>query len=156
MSYYVNFQIIFDREDPTGAYYRIGDDIKYSVTVEVRDNNGEINRFLSTYCSFYVTLEDINNKAPVFDNDDDFLNLPPFIQADPNVGDNLFRAFAFDRDIGLNGEVQYELRNLNCEDCLMIDPSTGYVSAKNALPSYAVSMLDGFYVEYSKIIHVII
>lgn len=71
---------------------------------------------------FDVVIEDVNDEAPVFDN-----NLPKLVEisSDLTIGAEVLRVHATDRDSGMGGEIQYSLTPT--ENQFSIDPFTGVV-----------------------------
>ncbi|XP_066489067.1 protocadherin Fat 1 isoform X4 [Tiliqua scincoides] len=85
--------IPFDREQQESF------DIVVEVTAEHKPS-------LTAYVVVKVTVEDINDNAPIF------VNLPYYatVKIDTEVGHVIHRVTAIDKDIGRNGEVRYYLK----------------------------------------------
>lgn len=147
-------KVKFDREDPTNVkvpgtsiYYefeRIGNKITYPVTVKVEDKNQNP---LRSYCSFLVTIVDVNDNGPEFDiNRKELSEYHRLIPMNPTLYIPLYRAFALDRDEGENSIVVYSLTNINCEDCFAVN-NDGYITAQKDLKNVLVGLI--FYIVYN-------
>ncbi|MEQ2185021.1 hypothetical protein GOODEAATRI_013881, partial [Goodea atripinnis] len=75
-----------------------------------------------------VHIEDENDNVPTFPEVTYRINLP---ERDRNKrGEPVYRVFAYDRDLGANGNITYSIIDGNGDEKFSIDPRTGMVSSK--------------------------
>ena len=88
------------------------------MTVKVQDNGSPP---LSTNCFLNVAIDDVNNNSPSFDYIDEFYqtNMRRSLSANRDV----YRVYATDKDVGLNGQVSYSLgaTTPSCPGCFKVD-----------------------------------
>ena len=114
----------FHRERPESDAINIGGEVKYRVTVKAEDNGTPK---LSTNCFFFVTIGDINNNAPQFDDNP----YKSYMLRTVNVNSRVVRVFAIDDDEGDNARVDYSLQNAaDCTGCFSIN-SDGWILRSN-------------------------
>ncbi|XP_038617667.1 protocadherin Fat 3 isoform X2 [Tachyglossus aculeatus] len=109
----------------------------YELVVEA---SRELDRLRVARVVVRVTVEDINDNAPVF------VGLPYYaaVQVDAEPGTSIYRVTAIDRDKGANGDVTYLLREGYGH--FEVDPSSGSVTLREAFDS------DLSNIEYSVIV----
>ncbi|XP_014220809.1 DE-cadherin [Trichogramma pretiosum] len=96
---------------------------------------------LDDVCTFKVTVEDVNDNAPVFDK----VSYKESVPQDLNVGREVMRVSATDIDDGKNSEVRYSISPKRPEDSIYfrIDRNTGVIFLNhsiNQIPGYKFSM----------------
>ena len=79
----------------------------YTITVTARDN-GTLNRLMSSFI-VNVTVTDVNDNAPVFQDEPYGESIPEDASTDGGGSIDLLRVFAIDSDIGTNAIVTYSL-----------------------------------------------
>lgn len=119
----------FNREEPRRGAIIIEGEVKYRVTVKAEDNGYPK---LSTNCFLFVTIGDMNDNAPQFD--DTYINY--MLRTHPQ-GDRVVRVFAIDDDEGENARVTYSVQNpSSCANCFLIDQDSGWISkGSGGIPS---------------------
>ena len=119
----------FDRELPPPGGVTIDGDLKYKVTVTATDNGRPS---LSTNCFFFVTIADINDKAPNFDDQNNIGTIPD----NTANGQRALRVFAIDMDQldTDNSAVVYSIvsQDQGCLDCFTMEPETGWILVNTA------------------------
>ena len=119
--------VTFDRENPLRGAVKVDNQVKYMVTVELRDKG--FPKSLSTVCFFFVIIEDVNDNNPIFDES----NYMTTIRDDTDINSRVLRVFAIDDDEGANGEVVYtiETEDAKCINCFRIDSTSGWISVSS-------------------------
>lgn len=92
----------------------------YAILVKVEDG-GSPKRFAET--TAIVSVSDINDNAPYFKNLSAGVNVTENTDAD-----SFFTVVAYDKDIGINAQLEYEILAGTGSDKFRIDPSTGRIS----------------------------
>ncbi|KAK0144452.1 Protocadherin Fat 3 [Merluccius polli] len=86
-----------------------------------------------------VHVEDQNDNPPTFPEAAYRISLP---ERDRNRrGDPVYRAFAYDRDQGANGNITYSIVDGNGDDKFSIDPRTAMVSSRKTVTAGSVDVL---------------
>lgn len=108
----------FDRDEPAR------EKIAY-VTVKASDKGTPS---LEAICTFNVTIEDINDNAPMFDKSTYEESIP----RDMEVNRTVLRIAATDIDFGENAHITYSLiaNNPHEEDFFAVDRNTGVIQLK--------------------------
>lgn len=111
----------FDRDEP------VREKIAY-ITVKATDRGTPP---LEAICTFNVTIEDINDNAPMFDKSAYEESVPK----DLDVGRNVMRIAATDIDFGENAHITYNLTHVQANDAgyFVIDRNTGIISLKKPI-----------------------
>ncbi|XP_058809964.1 DE-cadherin isoform X2 [Phymastichus coffea] len=96
---------------------------------------------LDDVCTFKVTIEDINDNAPVFDK----VSYMESVPQDLSIGREVMRVSATDIDDGPNSKVQYSISPKRFEDSIYfrIDVNTGVIFLNHTIdktPGYRFSM----------------
>ena len=111
---------MFEREGKSGV-------TEFGVTVRAEDHGRPS---LSGFCTFRVTIGDVNDNAPVFD-------LPSYstsVQEDSVIGRQVLQVYATDRDTGSNARVRYRIvRDSLGSDFFRIDENTGWIKVASAM-----------------------
>ena len=119
----------FDRELPLPGGVEIDGNLKYKVTVTATDNGRPS---LSTNCFFFVTIADINDKAPDFGE----LYNEGTIPDNTANGQRALRVFAVDMDQlnTDNSAVVYSIvsQDQSCPDCFTMEPEIGWILVNTA------------------------
>ena len=126
-------QVVFDRERPWPGYITRGSSQLYKATVKAEDDGRPP---LSENCFFFVTIQDINDQVPVFDDLTNEMTIPNNLGLNDRVG----RVFALDEDEvnSPNSEVFYRLDedDTNCPGCFGFndndDDDSGWILQKTA------------------------
>ena len=107
------------------------DTVKLKLTLKVSDNGLPS---LSTNCFVLVTINDVNDNAPVFDYSNTSYSTY-FLQSSPR-NTKILRVFATDDDVGVNAEITYSLVSTNpsCNLCFSINSSSGWILSGNIPP----------------------
>uniref|UniRef100_A0A3Q2TJN6 FAT atypical cadherin 3 n=1 Tax=Fundulus heteroclitus TaxID=8078 RepID=A0A3Q2TJN6_FUNHE len=86
-----------------------------------------------------VHIEDENDNAPTFPEVTYRISLP---ERDRNKrGEPVYRVFAYDRDLGANGNITYSILDGNGDEKFSIDPRTGLVSSKKMVTAGSYDIL---------------
>ena len=80
-------------------------------------------------CTVIITIEDVNDNAPIITNNVSSVNVEENLKSSTPI----FYVKAVDKDIGANGEIQYEIISGNVKNVFTIDPINGGVSVKGFL-----------------------
>ena len=83
----------------------------------------------NTSCNVFITIEDVNDNAPEITNDVTMVD----IQENSKPVGPVFDVEAVDKDVGANGEIQFEIVSGNVRNAFTIDPVTGEVSVNGSL-----------------------
>lgn len=86
-----------------------------------------------------VTIQDVNDNAPVFTSSQTVLPLPE----NTGTGDTLYTVVASDLDTGANGRVRYSL-TLNTNQMFAINPTTGALSLSVCYSAYYI-LIDYYF-----------
>lgn len=133
LSYYIasgNFGNAFQIDQLTGQFsihqpFDYETIQKYIVWIEARDTGFPP---FSSYVKLEITVIDINDNAPVFDQDpliaEVLENLPP---------SKIITVTAVDKDSGLNGQLNYEIVSGNKENCFSIHHANGEIRSVRPL-----------------------
>lgn len=84
---------------------------------------------VQTSSKVVLTISDVNNNSPVFNQPDYWVSIAVSTPADTSI----LKVQASDDDIDKNGQVSYELVDTS-GDFFFIDPITGEISTKKTLP----------------------
>ncbi|XP_043112794.1 protocadherin Fat 1 [Puntigrus tetrazona] len=95
----------------------------YNLTVRAVDGG---NRFCQA--SVFITVEDVNDNAPIFTSDQQHINV--FQNTQP--GTYVARLEAFDADIGTNGKIRYSFED-SAGGLFSIEESSGIISLERSL-----------------------
>uniref|UniRef100_A0A3Q2DCV8 FAT atypical cadherin 3b n=1 Tax=Cyprinodon variegatus TaxID=28743 RepID=A0A3Q2DCV8_CYPVA len=104
----------------------------YYITVEAWDNG---NPPLSTATMIVIELMDVNDNAPMFDQD--IYNV--LISEDASIGQTVTRVFAEDLDSQVNGRITYSILKGDRTNHFWIDPVTGLLKVNKRLDRELVS-----------------
>ncbi|MEQ2188629.1 hypothetical protein GOODEAATRI_016967, partial [Goodea atripinnis] len=104
----------------------------YYITVEAWDNG---NPPLSTATMIVIELMDVNDNAPMFDQD--IYNV--LISEDASIGQTVTRVFAEDLDSQVNGRITYSILKGDRTNHFWIDPVTGLLKVNKRLDREVVS-----------------
>ncbi|XP_063591912.1 neural-cadherin-like, partial [Penaeus indicus] len=116
---YISTTQPLDRDDGEKEYY---------MTVIARD--GAQTDWLLGACSFRIIVEDENDNPPIFDQASYMYKLP----TDRQVGTEILRVTATDKDAGLNADVVYGLEGDATDlEFFQVDPDTGIISLRKKL-----------------------
>uniref|UniRef100_A0A3B3YQB3 FAT atypical cadherin 3b n=1 Tax=Poecilia mexicana TaxID=48701 RepID=A0A3B3YQB3_9TELE len=86
-----------------------------------------------------VHIEDENDNSPTFPEVTYRISLP---ERDRNKrGEPVYRVFAYDRDLGANGNITYSIIDGNEDEKFSIDPRTGMVSSKKMVTAGSYDIL---------------
>ncbi|KAK2881970.1 hypothetical protein Q8A73_022480 [Channa argus] len=86
-----------------------------------------------------VHIEDENDNPPTFPEVTYRISLP---ERDRNKrGEPVYRVFAYDRDLGANGNITYSIVNGNDDEKFSIDPRTAMVSSKKMVTAGSYDVL---------------
>uniref|UniRef100_A0A3B5QW62 FAT atypical cadherin 3 n=1 Tax=Xiphophorus maculatus TaxID=8083 RepID=A0A3B5QW62_XIPMA len=86
-----------------------------------------------------VHIEDENDNSPTFPEVTYRISLP---ERDRNKrGEPVYRVFAYDRDLGANGNITYSIIDGNEDEKFSIDPRTGMVSSKKMVTAGSSDIL---------------
>ena len=86
-----------------------------------------------------VHIEDQNDNPPTFPEVTYRISLP---ERDRNKrGEPVYRVFAYDRDLGPNGNITYSIVDGNDDDKFGIDPRTAMVSSKKVVTAGSYDIL---------------
>ncbi|KAM9788478.1 LOW QUALITY PROTEIN: protocadherin Fat 3 [Neosynchiropus ocellatus] len=86
-----------------------------------------------------VHIQDENDNPPTFPEVTYRISLP---ERDRNKrGEPVYRVFAYDRDLGSNGNITYSIAQGNQDDKFSIDPRTGMVSSKKMVTAGGTDIL---------------
>ncbi|KAM4620340.1 protocadherin Fat 3 [Polymixia lowei] len=86
-----------------------------------------------------VHIEDENDNPPTFPETTYLVSLP---ERDRNKrGDPIYRVFAYDRDLGANGNITYSIVDGNEDEKFSIDPKTALVSSKKMVTAGSFDIL---------------
>ena len=80
-------------------------------------------------CTVTIAIEDVNDNAPIITNNVSSVN----VLENSKSSTPIFYVKAVDKDIGANGEIQYEIISGNVKNVFTIDPINGGVSVKGFL-----------------------
>lgn len=105
---------------------------KNSYSLHVSAGN---NVYRSNNATIYVTIDDANDNAPMFQGLDSKGIYEVYLSESSPVGTSVFTVFANDTDLpgGPNTELSYEIISGNDDDLFMIESKTGIVRVKNLL-----------------------
>lgn len=110
---------VFDRDEP------IREKQLYA-TVRATDNG---NPPLDDVCTFKISIEDINDNAPMFDKN----RYEEVVSRDTKVNSTLMRISASDFDDGDNSVVHFKIIREKDSDLFTIDPTNGLIISKRAI-----------------------
>ena len=118
----VTSAVTFDREKKQS----------YQIIVKGRDGGQNREERLEGICQIEIEIDDVNDKAPEFDNIEYAVTVP----VDREIGGSVLHVSATDGDAGSNGVVWYNLTSPN--KYFTVDDFTGLVSTKAKLekPTY--------------------
>ncbi|KAM7398079.1 hypothetical protein PAMA_006109 [Pampus argenteus] len=86
-----------------------------------------------------VRIEDENDNPPIFPEVTYRISLP---ERDRNKrGEPVYRVFAYDRDMGVNGNITYSIIDGNGDEKFSIDPRTAMVSSKKMVTAGSYDIL---------------
>lgn len=86
-----------------------------------------------------VHIEDQNDNPPTFPEVTYRISLP---ERDRNKrGEPVYRVFAYDRDLGANGNITYSIVDGNDDEKFSIDPRTAMVSSKKMVTAGSYDIL---------------
>ncbi|XP_013408639.1 neural-cadherin isoform X2 [Lingula anatina] len=97
-----------------------------SVTVKAEDSG---NPPLAAFCSFQVTITDINDNSPVFDKGE----YTTALSEDKDVGYNVIRVRATDKDSAVNSQLKYRIIPSPTSAFFQINEDSGVISLARAL-----------------------
>lgn len=115
----VTSRVMFDRESEQGMR-------GYPLTIMAEDQGQT--RKLNSLCTFWVTIDDLNDNPPKFDSS----VYTPTIVRSLDVNKVVTSLLATDQDMGTNAEVTYSLIE-NPEDRFRIDSDTGTIFLSKSL-----------------------
>jgi protocadherin-16/23 len=117
---YLDLQIngFLDREETS----------EYSLVIEALDGGNPPLRGLMTV---NITIQDVNDNQPVFNQSRYFATVPE----NATVGTSVLQVFATDTDAGENGEIEYSInrRQSDRDGMFRIDPMTGLIAVNKPL-----------------------
>ena len=116
---YTGPQTIFDRENPPKGSVVTDDEVKISMTLQVKDNGDPA---LSATCFFFIKIIDVNDNPPAFDRSD----YDTVISTQTSSNTKVIRVMAHDYDAGDNAKLVYTLSQ-TCSQCFRIDGSSGWI-----------------------------
>ncbi|XP_071177027.1 neural-cadherin-like isoform X2 [Mytilus edulis] len=118
----VTSRVMFDRESEQGMR-------GYPLTIMAEDQGQT--RKLNSLCTFWVTIDDLNDNPPKFDSS----IYTPTIVRSLDVNKVVTSLLATDQDMGTNAEVTYSLIE-NPEDRFRIDSDTGTIFLSKSLSDF--------------------
>ena len=89
-----------------------------------------------TSATITITIEDVNDNAPVITNTIYTVK----VAEDAKSASLVIDVDATDKDVGVNGEIEYLITSGNVQDVFTIDTSTGIVSVKRSLDRETISL----------------
>lgn len=132
---------VLDREGPisAGQVHNItSEQRRFYVSIYAEDHGRTA---LSGFCFFFVTLNDINDNAPVFDDIDYVTHI---LRSKATAGSDVIRVFAYDNDFGQNAEIQYSkisedpVNQCGGQPCFNVDQQEGWIRMASAPTSSQV------------------
>lgn len=100
----------------------------YDIQVAVSDSPQDFSRQRSSTVSVFVSVLDVNDETPSFESPDIV-----HVREDQRINEPFTTVVAVDRDIGLNGEIIYELQGVLANERFQINRYSGALSLKQAL-----------------------
>uniref|UniRef100_H2ZGL7 Cadherin domain-containing protein n=1 Tax=Ciona savignyi TaxID=51511 RepID=H2ZGL7_CIOSA len=103
----------------------------YKLRVRASDRGTPFSR--KSECFVFVTISNMNDNAPMFDESDCEILINIHIPEDTAVGTSVTKVQAFDRDHGFNGKLWFTITDGNSDSCFSIDTENGAVSVVKPL-----------------------
>ena len=84
---------------------------------------------LESTCNVVITLNDVNDNAPMFKHDIYETNVSELIE----IGASVIQVTAIDRDVGDNARITYDITSGNEQEVFALDSETGIISLRESL-----------------------
>ena len=117
----------------------------YHLLIEAIDNPANSSYQLSSLVNVTVLIGDVNDNAPVFDQDSYEIEILDTVRRNNEI----IQVLATDLDVGTNGEISYEIVNADPSDVFAIRADTGIVYVNKLfmfedqpMYTYAIKALD--------------